>query len=91
MKVEILGTGCHNCLILEDLINEVLRDLGKTDAEVIRINAAGPAVKIELSPGEIHDRVDDLRVRHGLDAGGADHDGLDGTDGSARRHRGEVR
>ena len=36
MKVEILGTGCHNCLILEDLINEVLRDLGTTDVEVIR-------------------------------------------------------
>jgi hypothetical protein len=36
MKVEILGTGCHNCLILEDLINEVLRDLGRTDVEVIR-------------------------------------------------------
>jgi len=36
MKVEILGTGCHNCLILEDLINVVLRDLGRTDVEVIR-------------------------------------------------------
>ncbi|HEX9838462.1 MAG TPA: thioredoxin family protein [Anaerolineales bacterium] len=36
MKVEILGTGCHNCLILEDLVNEVLRDLGRTDVEVMR-------------------------------------------------------
>ena len=36
MKVEILGTGCHNCLILEDLINEISRDLGRTDVEVIR-------------------------------------------------------
>ena len=36
MKVEILGTGCHNCLILEDLISQVLRDLGRTDVEVIR-------------------------------------------------------
>lgn len=36
MKVEILGTGCHNCLILEDSINEVLLDLGRTDVEVIR-------------------------------------------------------
>jgi len=38
MKVEILGTGCHNCLVLEDLINEVLRGLGRTDVEVIRNN-----------------------------------------------------
>lgn len=36
MKVEILGTGCYNCLLLEDLINEVLHDLGRMDAEVIR-------------------------------------------------------
>ena len=36
MKVEILGTGCHNCLILEDLVNEVLRELGRTDVEVMR-------------------------------------------------------
>lgn len=52
MKVEILGTGCHNCLILEDLINEVLRDLGRADVEVIR-NSDEHSIRKHMPPDEI--------------------------------------
>jgi Thioredoxin domain len=36
MKIEILGTGCYNCIKLEALINEVLTELGRVDVEVVR-------------------------------------------------------
>jgi hypothetical protein len=38
MKVEILGTGCYNCVKLETLIDDVLKELGKTDVEVVRVS-----------------------------------------------------
>lgn len=38
MKIEILGTGCHGCIKLEALIDEVLMELGKSDVEVMRIS-----------------------------------------------------
>ncbi len=38
MKIEILGTGCYNCLELEMLVSDVLRQLGKTDVEVVRVD-----------------------------------------------------
>jgi len=38
MKIEILGTGCHNCIRLESLVGEILLELGKTNAEVVRIS-----------------------------------------------------
>ena len=38
MKIEILGTGCFNCVKLESLIDEVLQELGKTDVEVVRVD-----------------------------------------------------
>jgi hypothetical protein len=38
MKIEILGTGCHKCVLLESLVDEVLIELGKKDTEVIRIS-----------------------------------------------------
>ncbi len=38
MKVEILGTGCYNCVKLETLVDEVLTELGKTDVEVVRVS-----------------------------------------------------
>lgn len=37
MKIEILGTGCYNCIKLEALINDVLTELGRLDVEVVRI------------------------------------------------------
>lgn len=38
MKVEIFGTGCHDCLRLEMLVADVLKNLGVTDAEIVRID-----------------------------------------------------
>ncbi len=38
MKIEILGTGCYNCVELEMLIADVLRELGKSDVEVTRVD-----------------------------------------------------
>jgi len=37
MKIEILGTGCHDCLELELLVADALKKLGITDAQVVRI------------------------------------------------------
>lgn len=36
MKIEILGTGCYNCIKLEALISEVLGELGKSGIELVR-------------------------------------------------------
>jgi hypothetical protein len=38
MKIEILGTGCYNCVKLETLVDEVLTELGKTGVEVMRVD-----------------------------------------------------
>ncbi len=37
MRIEILGTGCYNCIKLELLVDEILQDLGKRDVQVIRV------------------------------------------------------
>ncbi len=37
MKIEILGTGCYNCVKLETLVNEIIAELGKTDIEITRV------------------------------------------------------
>ncbi|HLA98749.1 MAG TPA: thioredoxin family protein [Anaerolineales bacterium] len=38
MKIEILGTGCYNCIKLETLIHEVLVELKKGDVDIVRID-----------------------------------------------------
>ena len=38
MRIEVLGTGCYNCVKLESRIDEVLKELGKTDVSVIRVD-----------------------------------------------------
>jgi hypothetical protein len=38
MKIEILGTGCYDCLRLELLVADVLNSLGITGAEVVRVD-----------------------------------------------------
>lgn len=38
MKIEILGTGCYNCVELETLIADVLKQLGRTDVAVTRVD-----------------------------------------------------
>ncbi len=38
MKIEVLGTGCHNCITLESLLEQVLVELGKKDYTITRIS-----------------------------------------------------
>lgn len=38
MKIQILGTGCHNCLELEMRLAEAVARLGRTDVDVERID-----------------------------------------------------
>jgi hypothetical protein len=38
MKIQVLGTGCHNCLELEMRLAEAVRRLDRTDLEVERID-----------------------------------------------------
>lgn len=38
MKIEILGTGCYNCVKLETLIDEVAEQLGATKFEIERVH-----------------------------------------------------
>ena len=67
MKIEILGTGCHNCIALESLIDEVLIELGKTDVEVVRVSdehAIRHHMPLDEIPGLIIDGV--LASTHSL-------------------------
>ena len=34
MKIEILGTGCHNCIELDFLVAELVRALGLKEIEI---------------------------------------------------------
>jgi len=38
MKIQILGTGCHNCLELEMRLAEAVAKSGRTDVEVERVD-----------------------------------------------------
>jgi len=38
MKIQILGTGCHNCLKLERLLAEAIAKSGRTDVKMERID-----------------------------------------------------
>jgi hypothetical protein len=38
MKIEILGTGCYNCVKLETLIDEVAEQLGAANIEIERVS-----------------------------------------------------
>jgi hypothetical protein len=38
MKIQILGTGCHNCLELERRLAEAITKSGRTDVEVERLD-----------------------------------------------------
>jgi hypothetical protein len=38
MKIQVLGTGCHNCLELEMRLAEAIAKLGRTDLEVERVD-----------------------------------------------------
>ncbi len=38
MKIQVLGTGCHNCLELERRLADAIATLGRTDVEVERVD-----------------------------------------------------
>lgn len=38
MKIQVLGTGCHNCLELERRLAEAIVKTGRTDVEVERLD-----------------------------------------------------
>lgn len=38
MKIEILGTGCYNCIKLETLVDDVAGQLGAARFEIERVN-----------------------------------------------------
>ena len=38
MKIQVLGTGCHNCLELEMRLAEAIAKSGRTDLEVERVD-----------------------------------------------------
>ncbi len=52
MKIEILGTGCAKCDKLEDLVKEVVLELG-VDAEITKVNDIKEIVKagVMITPG----------------------------------------
>jgi len=35
MKIEVLGTGCYNCIKLETLIDEVIKKLGTANVAIV--------------------------------------------------------
>lgn len=60
MKIEILGTGCYNCVKLEALIDEVIKQLGVVNVEIVRIsdeNRIRKYMPLEEIPGLLIDGV----------------------------------
>lgn len=61
MKVEILGTGCHDCLKLELLVGEILADLGRKGVAVSRVDDER-AIRQYMPVDEIPGLVIDARL-----------------------------
>lgn len=60
MKIEILGTGCHNCIELDLLVAKVVRDLGLKGAEIQRVDdecRIRRYMTLEAIPGLVIDGV----------------------------------
>ena len=38
MKIQILGTGCHNCIELERRLAAAIKKLGRSDVEIERVD-----------------------------------------------------
>jgi hypothetical protein len=58
MNIQILGTGCYNCVQLESLIAGALRELGLHGAEVVRVSdekAIRRRMPLEALPGLVID------------------------------------
>ena len=60
MKIEILGTGCYNCIKLETLIDEVAEQLGAIKFEIKRVTDEERVLKympLDEIPGLLIDGV----------------------------------
>jgi hypothetical protein len=58
MKIQILGTGCHNCLELERRLAEAVTKSGRTDVEVERVDderAIRHHIPLDAIPGMLID------------------------------------
>jgi hypothetical protein len=58
MKIQILGTGCHNCLELERRLAEAIAKSGRTDVEVERLDderAIRHHIPLDAIPGLLID------------------------------------
>lgn len=53
MKVEILGTGCAKCKLLEKRVEEVVKELGRDDIEIIKVDDVGEIINrgVMMTPG----------------------------------------
>jgi hypothetical protein len=54
MKIEVLGTGCYNCIQLESLLADALSELGMRGTEVVRVSeekAIRRRMPLEALPG----------------------------------------
>jgi len=58
MKIEVLGTGCSKCSVLEELVREIIRKL-QIDAEIIKVNDINRIIDygIPITPGLAVDGV----------------------------------
>ena len=58
MKIQVLGTGCHNCLELEMRLAEAIQRLGRTDIVVERVedeHVIRHHIPLEYIPGLLID------------------------------------
>lgn len=58
MKVQVLGTGCHNCLELERRLAEAVTKSGRTDVQVERVDdehAIRHHIPLDAIPGLLID------------------------------------
>jgi len=45
MKVEIFGTGCAKCKLLEKRVEEVVKEMDRDDIEIIKVDDIGEIMK----------------------------------------------
>ena len=60
MKIEVLGTGCYNCIQLESLLSDAVSELGLRGTEVVRVSeekAIRRRMPLEALPGLVIDGV----------------------------------
>lgn len=53
MRVEILGTGCAKCRLLEKRVEEVVREMEREDIEIVKVEDVAEIMErgIMMTPG----------------------------------------